>query len=130
MASVTAPDSSRLDRVRNALTLREWFSLSGMAMFVMLLHVMGWGVMLVIVAPKHFQVSATQVFGVGLGLTAYTLGMRHAFDADHIAAIDNTTRKLMSEGKRPVSMGFWFSLGHSTIVFGLCASSSPPESGH
>jgi high-affinity nickel-transport protein len=60
------------------------------------------------------------VFGVGLGLTAYTLGMRHAFDADHIAAIDNTTRKLMSEGKRPVSVGFWFSLGHSTIVFTLC----------
>src|SRR5690348_8200532 len=46
--------------------------------------------------------------------------MRHAFDADHIAAIDNTTRKLMAEGKRPVSVGFWFSLGHSTIVFGLC----------
>jgi high-affinity nickel-transport protein len=45
--------------------------------------------------------------------------MRHAFDADHIAAIDNTTRKLMSEGKRPLSVGFWFSLGHATIVFGL-----------
>jgi len=52
-------------------------------------------------------------------LTAYTLGMRHAFDADHIAAIDNTTRKLMAEGKRPLSVGFWFSLGHSSIVFGL-----------
>jgi len=60
------------------------------------------------------------VFGIGLGVTAYTLGMRHAFDADHIAAIDNTTRKLMAEGKRPVSVGFWFSLGHSSIVFGLC----------
>ena len=46
--------------------------------------------------------------------------MRHAFDADHIAAIDNTTRKLMSEGKRPLSVGFWFSLGHSSIVFALC----------
>ena len=52
-------------------------------------------------------------------MTAYTLGMRHAFDADHIAAIDNTTRKLMAEGKRPLSVGFWFSLGHSTIVFAL-----------
>lgn len=121
MASVTVPAPSRVvDRVRNALTRREWVSLSGMAVFVVLLHVVGWGVMLAIVAPKHFQVSASQVFGVGLGLTAYTLGMRHAFDADHIAAIDNTTRKLMSEGKRPVSVGFWFSLGHSTIVFGLC----------
>jgi high-affinity nickel-transport protein len=46
--------------------------------------------------------------------------MRHAFDADHIAAIDNTTRKLMADGKRPLSVGFWFSLGHSSVVFGLC----------
>ena len=53
-------------------------------------------------------------------MTAYTLGMRHAFDADHIAAIDNTTRKLMAEGRRPLSVGFWFSLGHSSVVFGLC----------
>jgi high-affinity nickel-transport protein len=60
------------------------------------------------------------VFGIGLGVTAYTLGMRHAFDADHIAAIDNTTRKLLADGRRPVSVGFWFSLGHSSIVFGLC----------
>ena len=52
-------------------------------------------------------------------MTAYTLGLRHAFDADHISAIDNTTRKLMQEGKRPLSVGFWFSLGHSTIVFAL-----------
>ena len=59
------------------------------------------------------------MFGVGLGITAYTLGLRHAFDADHIAAIDNTTRKLMAEGQRPLSVGFWFSLGHSTIVFAL-----------
>jgi high-affinity nickel-transport protein len=59
------------------------------------------------------------VFGVGLGITAYTLGLRHAFDADHIGAIDNTTRKLMADGQRPLSVGFWFSLGHSTIVFAL-----------
>jgi high-affinity nickel-transport protein len=52
-------------------------------------------------------------------MTAYTLGMRHAFDADHIAAIDNTTRKLMHDGQRPLSVGFFFSLGHSTVVFGL-----------
>ena len=55
--------------------------------------------------------------GVGVGITAYTLGLRHAFDADHIAAIDNTTRKLMARGERPLSVGFFFSLGHSTIVF-------------
>ncbi len=91
-----------------------------MAAFVLLLHIVGWGLLIAVVAPQNLPVSSTQVFGVGLGVTAYTLGMRHAFDADHIAAIDNTTRKLMSEGKRPLSVGFWFSLGHSSIVFGLC----------
>jgi high-affinity nickel-transport protein len=55
----------------------------------------------------------------GLGVVAYVLGLRHGVDADHIAAIDNTTRKLMHEGKRPLTVGTWFSLGHSTIVFGL-----------
>ena len=59
---------------------------------------------------------------VGVGLTAYTLGLRHAFDADHLGAIDNTTRKLMSDGQRPVSVGFFFSLGHSTVVFGLAVA--------
>jgi high-affinity nickel-transport protein len=57
--------------------------------------------------------------GIGVGVTAYTLGLRHAFDADHIATIDNTTRKLMHDGQRPVSVGFWFSLGHSSVVFAL-----------
>ena len=52
-------------------------------------------------------------------MTAYTLGMRHAFDADHIAAIDNTTRKLMNDGQRPLGVGFFFSLGHSSVVFAL-----------
>jgi high-affinity nickel-transport protein len=52
----------------------------------------------------------------GLAITAYVLGLRHGFDADHIAAIDNTTRKLLNDGKRPLTVGTWFSLGHSTIV--------------
>ena len=65
------------------------------------------------------RLGKTGVFGVGLGITAYTLGLRHAFDADHISAIDNTTRKLMADGKRPLGVGFFFSLGHSTIVFAL-----------
>ncbi|HTR08572.1 MAG TPA: HoxN/HupN/NixA family nickel/cobalt transporter [Paraburkholderia sp.] len=56
---------------------------------------------------------------LGTALLAYTFGLRHAVDADHIAAIDNTTRKLMQTGKRPVAVGFFFSLGHSTIVIGL-----------
>jgi high-affinity nickel-transport protein len=82
------------------------------------LHVVGWGVLLAIVVPHRYSIG-TQTFGVGIGLTAYTLGARHAFDADHISAIDNTTRKLMAEGKRPLSVGFFFSLGHSSVVFVL-----------
>jgi high-affinity nickel-transport protein len=54
-----------------------------------------------------------------LALVAYTLGLRHAMDTDHIAAIDNTTRKLVEEGKRPTGIGLFFSLGHSSIVFAL-----------
>jgi nickel/cobalt transporter (NiCoT) family protein len=107
--------------LRGRLSAQEWRSISGMAAFIVGLHISGWGVLIAIVAPAHYQIASGQVLGIGLGLTAYTLGMRHAFDADHIAAIDNTTRKLMADGKRPVSVGFWFSLGHSTIVFGLVA---------
>ncbi|WP_280723145.1 HoxN/HupN/NixA family nickel/cobalt transporter [Kitasatospora sp. MAA4] len=102
------------------LTREEWVRLAGMGAFVLALHVVGWVTLLAVIAPKHYAMGG-QVFGAGMGLTAYTLGMRHAFDADHIAAIDNTTRKLMGQGKRPLSVGFWFSLGHSSIVFGLCA---------
>ncbi|GGU96660.1 nickel/cobalt efflux system [Streptomyces filipinensis] len=105
-------------RVRGSMTRQEWTRVGGMAGFVLALHVIGWGTLVGIIAPQHFSVG-TQSFGVGIGVTAYTLGMRHAFDADHIAAIDNTTRKLMGEGQRPLSVGFWFSLGHSSIVFGL-----------
>jgi high-affinity nickel-transport protein len=67
----------------------------------------------------HYHVSKTGLFGVGTGVLAYTLGMRHAFDADHIAAIDNTTRKLINDGQRPLSVGFFFSLGHSSVVLAL-----------
>jgi high-affinity nickel-transport protein len=111
-----------ITRMRGALLPGEWYRLSGMGGFILLLHVVGWGIV-ASVASHRYSLGST-AFGVGTGLTAYTLGMRHAFDADHIAAIDNTTRKLMSEaesgqGKRPLSVGFWFSLGHSSIVFGL-----------
>ncbi len=84
--------------------------------FVGFLHLVGWGLLVGVVAPEGYEVGG-HLLGVGLGLTAYTLGMRHAFDADHIAAIDNTTRKLMTDGQRPMSVGFWFSLGHSSVVF-------------
>lgn len=103
---------SRLDRT-------DWLSIAGMSTVVVFLHVFGWGVLVFGVAPQHITLGSTGVFGVGLGLTAYLLGVRHAFDADHIAVIDNTTRKLVGEGKRSLSAGFWFSLGHSSVVFGL-----------
>src|SRR5690242_20892591 len=96
-----------------AMTGREWARLSGFAGVVVLLHVVGWGLFLYY--SRHNPALA------GLGSLAYTFGLRHAFDADHIAAIDNTTRKLLQDGKRSVGVGFFFSLGHSTIVFSLAA---------
>src|SRR5450756_494134 len=105
---------------RAALSGDERRSLWSMGGFILLLHVVGWGVLVGVVAPRGYAVGG-QLMGVGLGVTAYTLGMRHAFDADHIAAIDNTTRKLMGGGKRPLSVGFWFSLGHSSVVFVMVA---------
>jgi len=116
MRSVRA---TRWTRARQALTPAEWRRAALLAAVVLGLHAAGFLLLIVVVAPRGYELGATGVFGVGLGITAYTLGLRHAFDADHIAAIDNTTRKLMAEGQRPLSVGFWFSLGHSTIVFAL-----------
>jgi high-affinity nickel-transport protein len=107
-------------QARATFSDQERRSLWGMGAFILLLHVMGWGVLIGFVAPHRYAVGG-QLMGVGLGVTAYTLGMRHAFDADHIAAIDNTTRKLMGKGGRPLSVGFWFSLGHSSVVFVMVA---------
>jgi high-affinity nickel-transport protein len=89
----------------------------GMAGFIALLTALGWIVLLAVVVPQQLPLEGTATFGVGIGVTAYLLGVRHAFDADHIAAIDNTTRKLVSEGQRARGVGFWFSLGHSSVVF-------------
>jgi high-affinity nickel-transport protein len=107
-------------QMRTALSRDEKRSLWAMGGFILLLHVLGWGVLIGLVTPHGYAVGG-QLMGVGLGVTAYTLGMRHAFDADHIAAIDNTTRKLMGQDKRPLSVGFWFSLGHSSVVFVMVA---------
>jgi high-affinity nickel-transport protein len=104
---------------RFSLSPGEWRSATGMVVTIAALHILGWGTLVLLVIPAGYKVGSG-VFGIALGVTAYTLGMRHAFDADHIAAIDNTTRKLMAEQKRPMSVGFWFSLGHSSIVFILC----------
>ena len=91
-----------------SVTSVSW-RLSGLFGSVALLHLLGWGIMLLLVAP-HYPVM------LGLGGLAYTFGLRHAFDADHISAIDNTTRKFLQEGKQPLGVGFFFSLGHSTVV--------------
>src|SRR5262252_589044 len=87
----------------------ERMRLGGFFGAVALLHVVGWGLLLVY-GLGHPAI-------IGLGGLAYTFGLRHAFDADHISAIDNTTRKLLQQKGKPVGVGFFFSLGHSTVVF-------------
>jgi high-affinity nickel-transport protein len=109
---------SQRSRHRQALSAPEWRRLGGMAAVIAALHAIGFGVLLLAIAPARYKLSGG-TFAVGTGITAYTLGLRHAFDADHISAIDNTTRKLMSEGQRPLGVGFFFSLGHSSVVFAL-----------
>lgn len=84
---------------------------------VLVLHVVGFGLLLTYALPADLRLGSGELFGLGVGFTAYTLGMRHAFDADHIATIDNTTRKLLHDGTRPHATGFFFSAGHSTVVF-------------
>jgi len=110
---------SRWERVKESMTRDEWRRAGYMAAVIAGLHVIGFGILILVVAPARYKLGTSGTFAIGTGITAYTLGMRHAFDADHISAIDNTTRKFMSEGKRPLSVGFFFSLGHSTVVFGL-----------
>ncbi|MEA2450866.1 MAG: nickel/cobalt transporter (NiCoT) family protein, partial [Thermoleophilaceae bacterium] len=96
---------------RESLTRDEWLRLGRFGGAVALLHLVGWG--LFIYYSRH------DVALAGLGTLAYTFGLRHAFDADHIAAIDNTTRTFLQRGERSLGVGFFFSLGHSTIVFAL-----------
>src|ERR1700674_530316 len=95
--------------MRDSFDRGERRRLAGFFGGVGLLHVAGWGLL--------FAAAAGQPTILALGGLAYTFGLRHAFDADHIAAIDNTTRKLLQDGRKPVGVGFFFSLGHSTVVF-------------
>lgn len=92
---------SKIERIR----------LAGLYGCIALLHLAGWGLYL------HFTARFPSL--VGLGLVAYLFGLRHAFDADHIAAIDDTVRFMLQKGRRPLAVGFFFSLGHSTLVVGL-----------
>lgn len=105
-------------RMRDRLTKDEWRRMYAMFGFIAFLHIAGIGLMYA-ATRGHYQLSDGTMFGWGTAVLAYTLGMRHAFDADHISAIDNTTRKLMSEGQRPLAVGFFFSLGHSSVVAAL-----------
>ncbi len=121
-AHPASPDvPSVAQRVRAAMTPQEWRRVAGLGTAVVALHAIGFFVLLVLVVPRGFSLGQAGAFGAGIGLTAYALGVRHAFDADHVGAIDATTRKLMADGRRPLGVGFAFSLGHSTVVFALAA---------
>lgn len=89
---------------------------------IVALNVVGWGMLLLVVVPSGVSYAAGGSTALAVGLAAYALGMRHAFDADHIAAIDNTTRRFVDRGKPASTVGLWFSLGHSTVVLLLCAA--------
>ena len=121
VTAVSAP-TGRYRQVRDLLSPTDWWRVGGMVGVVVALHVIGFGIFFAFVVPQHYK-----GLGIGVSLTAYTLGLRHAFDADHISAIDNTTRKLMNDrqgeagSKRPLSVGYFFSLGHSTIVIAIGA---------
>ncbi len=121
VTAVSAP-TGRYQQVRNLLSPTDWWRVGGMVSVIAALHIIGFGIFFFFVVPQHYR-----GLGIGVSLTAYTLGLRHAFDADHISAIDNTTRKLMNDrrgkagSKRPLSVGYYFSLGHSTIVIAIGA---------
>ncbi len=101
--------STLVETARTAFDPDERRRLGGFYGTILALHILGWGALLTYgIGHPAF---------IGLGGLAYTFGLRHAFDADHISAIDNATRKLLQERKRPVGVGFFFSLGHSTVVF-------------
>jgi high-affinity nickel-transport protein len=115
---------SRLRAMRHSLQPGEWGRLAAMFGFILAVNVAGWLIYVAVVMPQHIDYrgyGGSKGLGVGLGvaLTAWFLGFRHAFDADHISCIDNTTRKLMADGRRPLASGFFFSFGHSSVIVGV-----------
>src|ERR1700722_2091652 len=119
VAPPIAPPVGRLAKLQRSFNPDEWRRARWMFASILALHVIGFGVFIVFVVPYHYK-----GLGIGVSVLAYTLGLRHAFDADHISAIDNTTRKLMNDRQgtgepRPFRFGFFFSLGHSTIVVAI-----------
>ena len=110
-----------MNTAKRAMTARERGRLIAMYGVIAGLHVAGFVILFVFVVPSHYQ-----GLGMGVAVLAYTLGLRHAFDADHISAIDNCTRKVLGERQgagapRPLGFGFFFSLGHSTVVVAIGA---------
>jgi hypothetical protein len=96
--------TSRWHKIRTELSLREQGRLAAMFLLILVVNAAGWGIYVLCVMPHHFSyqgVGGSRGLGVGLGvaITAWFLGFRHAFDADHISCIDNTTRKLMANGR-------------------------------
>ncbi|MDT7548560.1 MAG: nickel/cobalt transporter (NiCoT) family protein [Actinomycetota bacterium] len=117
---IEAPPLTQAEqKKRIRFTRDEVPRLAGMFGLIAALHVIGWGLFIHYnsVSRIHNLVGSnhTLVYA-GAGTLAYTLGLRHAFDADHIAAVDDTTRYLLQKGKRPLAVGLFFSLGHSTVV--------------
>lgn len=116
--SVAAPEASIQARGARrhplAFTRDEWVRLAGLYGVIAFLHVLG--------CALFVYYSAHHPALVGLGFVAYMFGLRHAFDADHIAAVDDTVRYMLQKGKRPLGVGFFFSLGHSTVVLALAVA--------
>jgi high-affinity nickel-transport protein len=93
-------------RILQKILKRNWIPYGGV---ILLLHIVGFSFLYI--GARHHSLL------LGMAFLAYTLGLRHAFDADHIAAIDNTVRKFVQQQKNPIGIGFFFSLGHSSVVF-------------
>ena len=105
---------SVLETVAGDTAARTRSRIFGIYGILLALNILAW--LWAVVAFRHYPVL------LGTAFLAYSFGLRHAFDADHIAAIDNVTRKMMQEGRRPVAVGLYFSLGHSTVVVALSLS--------
>jgi len=113
-AIAVSPQATETAPTRLWFTAGEWARLGGLYGFIAFLHILGWG--LFVFYSAHYPTLA------GLGVVAYLFGLRHAFDADHISAVDDTIRYMLQKGKKPLGIGFFFSLGHSTIVFALAVA--------
>ncbi|HLH14859.1 MAG TPA: HoxN/HupN/NixA family nickel/cobalt transporter [Solirubrobacteraceae bacterium] len=107
--------AGRMAAALRASTGAERARIAAMLATIALVNALGWSIFAFTILPHHFRYDGLGV-GIGVAVTAWTLGLRHAFDADHIAAIDNTTRKLMADGGRPLGTGFFFALGHSSVI--------------